>query len=171
MRLAVRRLLTLGHQRIALISAPLDMNFARQRYDSFIDTMKEGGLGVKPDYLIENTIDRRSAYQAMRQLLACGPRPTAVIVDNHMSGVGVVRALLDAGIAIGSEISLIVWGEMEDSLAGYHVTTVHQPEPKRAGVKVVEMLMALLDGTPPEKLHVLWQPVLFLGETAGPCLA
>ncbi len=170
MCLAVNRLLTLGHRRIALISAPLDMNFARQRYDSFIATMQAGGIDANPDYMIENTIDRRSAYQAMRQLLECAPPPTAVIVDNHMSGVGVVRALLDAGIDIGRAISLIVWGEMEDSLAGYHVTTVHQPEPKRAGVKMVEMLMALLDGTPPEKLQVLWQPVLFLGETAGPCL-
>jgi LacI family transcriptional regulator len=169
MRLAVSRLLTLGHQRIALISAPLDMNFARQRCHSFVATMQDAGLAVNPDYMIENTIDRRSAYQAMRRLLACSPAPTAVIVDNHMSGVGAVRALLDAGVAIGHAISLIVWGEMEDSLAGYNVTTVHQPEPKRAGVKMVEMLMALLDGTPSAQLQVLWQPVLFLGETAGPC--
>jgi LacI family transcriptional regulator len=170
MRLAVTRLLTLGHQRIALISAPLEMNFARQRHDSFCHCMQEAGFTPNPDYLIENTIDRRSAYQAMQRLLTCSPMPTAVIVDNHMSGVGVVRALLDAGIDIGGEVSLIVWGEMEDSLAGYHVTTVHQPEPKRAGIKMIEMLMALMDGTPPSELQVLWQPVLFLGETAGPCL-
>jgi hypothetical protein len=31
------------------------------------------------------------------------------------------------------------------------------------------MLMALMNGTPPDQLQVLWQPVLFLGETAGPC--
>jgi LacI family transcriptional regulator len=171
MRLAVERLLNLGHQRIGLISAPLDMNFARQRYDSFIATMQEAGLAANPDYLIENTIDRRTAYQAMQRLLACSPAPTAVIVDNHMSGVGVVRALLDAGIEIGREISLIVWGEMEDSLANHHVTTVHQPEPKRAGTQMIEMLIALIEGTPASDLQVLWQPVLFLGETAGPCLA
>lgn len=170
MRLAVKRLLALGHKRIALISAPLDMNFARQRYDSFLETMQAADLATDPQYLLENTIDRRSAYKAMQQLLACEPRPSAVIVDNHMSGVGVMRALLDANIAIGKEMSIIVWGEMEDSLAGYNVTTVHQPEPGKAGAKMVEMMLALLEGTPAEKLQVLWQPVLFLGETAGPCL-
>lgn len=168
MQLAVKRLLTLGHQRIALISAPLEMNFARQRHDSFVATMQEAGLAVNPDYLIQNNNDRRSAYQATRQLLALSPRPSAIIVDNHMSGVGTVRALLDAGIAIGRDMSLVVWGEMEDSLAGLNTTTVHQPEPKRAGTKMVEMLIALMQGTPPEQLQVLWQPVLFLGETAGP---
>ncbi|MBI3229956.1 MAG: substrate-binding domain-containing protein [Burkholderiales bacterium] len=170
MRLAVKRLIALGHKRIALISAPLEMNFARQRCDSFIETMQAADLPVAPQYMIENTIDRRSAYKATQQLLACEPRPSAIIVDNHMSGVGVVRALLDAKIDIGKEISLIVWGEMEDSLAGYNVTTVHQPEPAKAGVKMVEMMLALLDGTKAEKLQVLWQPVLFLGETAGVCL-
>ncbi len=169
MRLAVNRLVALGHRKIALISAPLEMNFARQRCDSFSASMALADLPVNPDYLIENTIDRRSAYAAMQRLLSLNPRPTAVIVDNHMSGVGAVRALLDAGIKIGDEVSLVVWGEMEDSLAGHHVTTVHQPEPKRAGTKMVEMLMALMNGTAPENLQVLWQPVLFLGETAGPC--
>ncbi len=132
--------------------------------------MHTSDLSVDPQYLIENTIDRRTGYQAMQQLLSCNPPPSAVIVDNHMSGVGAVRALLDAGVAIGREISIIVWGGMEDSLAGYNVTTVHQPEPGRAGAKMVEMLLSLLDGTPPSELQVLWQPVLMLGETAGPCL-
>ena len=84
-----------------------------------------------------------------------------------MSGVGAMRALLDAGIKIGSEMSIIVWGAMEDSLAGYNVTTVDQPHPDRAGAKMVEMLLAILDGTPAEQLQELWQPVLLPGETAG----
>ena len=168
MRIAVERLLQLGHRRIGLISAALDMNFARQRRDSFMATMQGAGLAVDPANLIDNTLDRRAGYQAMQNLLARKHRPSAVIVDNHMSGVGAVRALLDAGIKIGQDMSLIVWGVMEDSLAGYNVTTVHQPEPGRAGAKMIEMLFALLDGTPPAELQELWQPVLLPGETAGP---
>ena len=170
MRIAVEHLLALGHRRIGLISAPLDMTFACQRFDSFRDTMQKAGLTVDPGYLVGNTIDRRSGYQAMKHLLACGPAPSAVIVDNHMSGVGAVRALLDAGIDIGRSISIIVWGIMEDSVAGHNVTTIHQPNPIGAGAKMVEMLLAVLDGTPPSELQVLWQPAMLAGETAGPCL-
>lgn len=169
MRMAVERLLSLGHKRIGLISADLDMNFARQRHDSFVAAVQAAGLQVNPAYVIDNVLDRRTAYEAMKRLLACSPRPTAVVVDNQMSGVGAVRALLDAGIKIGSEISLIVWGVMEDSLAGYNVTTVDQPHPDRAGAKMVEMLLSILDGASPEQLQELWQPVLLAGETAGRC--
>jgi LacI family transcriptional regulator len=167
MRIAVEHLLAHGHQKIALISAPLDMNFARQRFDSFNLAVQRAGLNTDARYFIENTNDRRSGYLAMQTLLACDPRPTAVIVDNHMSGVGAMRALLDAGIKIGKEVSIIVWGKMEDSLAGYHVTTVDQPHPDLAGAKMIEMLLALQAGTSPEQLQVLWQPVLVGGETVG----
>lgn len=167
-RLAMQRLLALGHQRIALISAPLELNFARQRRDSFMAALAEAGLTADPRHLVDTMPDRRSGYQAMQQLLAPTPRPTAVIVDNHLSGVGAVRALLDAGVEIGKDISLVVWGCMADTLAGNNVTTIDQPEPCKAGARMAEMLLALVDGTPPAELQELWQPVWREGATIGP---
>nr|WP_315259564.1 substrate-binding domain-containing protein [uncultured Duganella sp.] len=166
-RIAMERLLGMGHRRVALISAPLELNFALQRRQSFVATLAAAGLEANPRYLIDNTLDRRSGYQAMQQLLACSPRPTAVIVDNHLSGVGAVRALLDAGIEIGKDISVIVWGSMADTLAGANVTTIDQPNPSKAGARMVEMLLALVDGTPASDLQELWQPVLLEGGTVG----
>ena len=168
--LAVSFLLAHGHQRIAFLSAPLDLHFAFERKASFIRCMDKAGLQADARYLLDDSIDRRSGYQAMQQWLACTPRPTAVIVDNHLSGVGVVRALLDAGIAIGKEISVIVWGNVEDTMIGINVTTIAQPDLRRAGAKMVEMLQALLAGTPPEKLQEVWLPVLLPGATVGRCL-
>ena len=167
--LACENLLGLGHQRIAMISAPLEFNFARQRRDSFIACMAKAGLAVDPRHLVDNTLDRRSGHQAMQQLLACSPRPTAVIVDNHLSGVGAVRALLDAGVAIGKEMSVIVWGSVEDTLVGSNVTTIDQPNSDMAGAKMIEMLSAVVGGAAPGSLQVLWQPSLVPGATVGPC--
>jgi LacI family transcriptional regulator len=166
-RMAMQRLLGLGHQRVALLSAPLELNFARQRKDSFIATLAAAGLSADPRYLVDNTLDRRSGYQAMQQLLACSPRPTAVIVDNHLSGVGAVRALLDAGVEIGKDISVIVWGSMADTLAGANVTTIDQPDPRKAGARMADMLLALIGGTPASELQELWQPMLLEGATVG----
>jgi LacI family transcriptional regulator len=166
--LAVECLLGHGHQRIALVSAPLELNFARQRKDSFVASLARAGLRADPRHLVDNTLDRRSGYQAMQRLLACSPHPTAVIVDNHLSGVGAVRALLDAGIAIGKEMSVIVWGSVEGSLVGPNVTIIDQPDPGRAGATMIGMLSSLIAGTPPAALQVLWQPVLLPGASVGP---
>ncbi|MET0319796.1 MAG: substrate-binding domain-containing protein [Duganella sp.] len=167
--LALERLLALGHRRVALISASLDLNFARERRDSFIASMAAAGLAVDPRYLIADCSDRRTGHQAMQQLLACSPRPSAVIVDNHMSGAGVVRAMRDAGIEMGRDMSVVVWGSMADSLAGGNVATIDQPEPRKAGARMIEMLLALVNGTPAADLQELWQPVLLPGATIGVC--
>jgi LacI family transcriptional regulator len=169
MRLACDHLLALGHQRIALISAPLELNFARQRSDSFGACMRRAGLAVDPAHLVDNSLDRRAGYQAMQQLLASSPRPSAVIVDNHLSAVGAVRALLDAGIALGREMSVIVWGGIEDSLLGTNLTKIDLPDIDKAGAKLAAMLTAVVGGADPAKVNELWQPVLVPGESVGPC--
>lgn len=171
MRLAAERLLGMGHSRIALIGAPLELNFARRRRDSFVRTLTGAGLAIDPRHLVDGVQDRRSGYAAMQALLACSPRPTAVIVDNHLAGVGAVRAMLDAGIALGGAISVIVWGSVDETPIGADVSTVELPEPQRAGAKISGMLQALLAGTPPAELQVLWQPVLLAGGTVGPAPA
>ena len=167
MRMAVEYLLSFGHSKIGLISAPLDMNFARQRCDSFKVTLQSAGMTPDPAQMIDGANDRRSGYLAMQKILENAEPPSAVIVDNHMSGVGAMRALLDRGIAIGRDMSIIVWGKMEDSLAGHNVTTIEQPNPDKAGAKMIEMLMELQGGKPPSELQELWQPVLLAGETVS----
>lgn len=166
--IACRHLLAHGHERIGMISAPLAFNFASQRRTAFLRCLAAAGLASDPRHLIDNTHDRRSGYQAMQQLLATAPRPSAVIVDNHLSGVGAVRALLDAGVVIGTDISVIVWGSIEDSLVGSNVTTIDQPGCDRAGAKMIDMLAALVEGAAPASLQELWQPVLLPGATVGP---
>jgi LacI family transcriptional regulator len=168
MRTAVETLLGLGHQRLALISAPLRYNFACQRRDSFIACMGQAGLGIDPRHLHDNVLDRRSGYQAMQALLACSPRPTAVIVDNHLSGVGAIRALKDAGLEMGKDISIIVWGSIEDSLVSANITTIDLPDTHLAGARVADMVADLVAGTPIAQLQELWQPVFVPGDTVGP---
>jgi LacI family transcriptional regulator len=89
------------------------------------------------------------------------------VVDNHLAGVGAVRALLDAGIAIGKDISLIVWGSMADTLTDIDVTTIDQPNARAAGAKMADMLLALINGRPATGLQELWKPALLAGATVG----
>jgi LacI family transcriptional regulator len=170
-RLALERLLSLGHRRIAMVSAPLAMNFAAQRRASFLATLDGAGLAADPRHLVEDCIDRRAGHAAVQAFLCMTPRPTAIVVDNHLAGVGAVRALLDAGIAIGKDISLIVWGRVADTLAGIDVTTIDQPDARAAGARMADMLLALIGGQPAAGLQELWQPELLAGATVGPAAA
>jgi LacI family transcriptional regulator len=166
-RMAAERLLSLGHRRIGFIGASPDLMFARQRLQSFNATMHSAGIAPDPVHIVDNAIDKHAGYKAVMRILSSSAKPSALIVDNHLAGIGVIRALLDQQVAIGSEMSVIVWGSMEESLIDKQVSIISQPSTRLAGEKMIEMILALIDGTPSSELHVLWQPELIPGETVG----
>lgn len=167
---AVRRLVALGHRRIAYVHAPLATNFAAQRHAGFLRGMAEAGVPVRPEYVVAGSLDRRGGYAAGRQLLALAERPTAILVDNNLGGVGVMRALLQAGIATGREVSVIVNdGVPPDTLLiGQAVAAVTQPTAYESGRTMARMLHTLIEGRPLEQPQVLLQPVFVDGSTLGP---
>lgn len=168
-RLAVERLVALGHKRIAYVHAPLDYNFAYERHAGFLAAMRKARLKVAPEWVVSGSLDRRSGYAAAQQLLALAPRPSAVVVDNNMGGIGLIRALLDAGIRIGHEISLVVnEGVPPDTLfGGLEVAAVLQPTAVETGRTIGRMVLRLVERKPLEERHVLREPVFAEGNSIG----
>ncbi|UVK96704.1 substrate-binding domain-containing protein [Pseudomonas sp. B21-048] len=170
LRMAVERLVSLKHQRIALLSGPRELYFVSQAREGYVKAMADAKLPVEAQYMVESTLDRTGGYEAMSRLLLCDPRPTAVIVDNPPCGAGAMRALVEAGVELGSEMSVIVHdGLPPDALMGYEITALQSAEPLAVGKKIIELMLALLDGESPENLQVLWQPTLKIGNSDGLC--
>lgn len=169
-RLAVEHLLALGHTRIAYVHAPLDLNFAFQRHRGFVTALAAAGLHCPPHYCIGGVNDRRSGLRAVAPLLALEPRPTAVLVDNNLGGVGLIRGLLDAGLRVGQDMSVVVHGDIPQDtlLTGLDVTTVTQPTPQTTGMALAEMVMQVLRAPEAGPYQMLRLPALQLGSSTGP---
>ncbi len=174
-RMAVERLLELGHQHIAYVHAPLEMNFAQQRYAGFMSGMRAAGLMPPPEYVILGSWDRRSGYAAVQNLLGLPIKPTAIVVDNNIGGIGVIRGLLNAGVALGRDVSVIVDGGIpEDNLlhGATDVAAIVQPTPERSGQTMAQMLLELIESKGQAPLrHVLVQPEFVPGQSIGPAPA
>jgi LacI family transcriptional regulator len=169
-RLAVEHLLALGHTRIAYVHAPLALNFAFQRHRGFMAALGAAGVACPADYCIGGVNDRRSGLQAVAKVLALSPRPTAVLVDNNLGGVGLIRGLIDAGMRVGQDISVVVHGDIPQDtlLTGLDVTTVTQPTPQTTGMALAEMVVQVLRAPREGPYQVLRQPALQLGSSTGP---
>lgn len=169
-RLAVERLVAFGHRRIAYLHASLDLTFANQRHQGYLSAMQAAGLTVDAALVREVGVQRRTAYAATSELLARKGRPTAIVVDNNQAGVGVVRAILEAGLRLPRDCSLIVYdGLPEDTLLDIaNVTAIEQPTPGKVGRKLAELMLGVLHGTPYARLQTEWQPVLHAGNSDGP---
>jgi LacI family transcriptional regulator len=67
-------------------------------------------LGTSGDHLGEN-----GGYEAAKKLLATGPQPDGVFCFNDPSALGVMRAILDAGLRIPQDIAVVGCGNLSYS--------------------------------------------------------
>lgn len=104
---AVQHLAALRHQRISFITGPLNLKSARARKNAFEESMREIGMGVEPDLVIEGDHTMEGGMKALAQLASLRSRPTAIMCSNDMTAIGVMREAYDYGIAVPRDLSVV----------------------------------------------------------------
>jgi LacI family transcriptional regulator len=142
MRAAADRLLELGHRRFALIIGGPERP-ARERRRA----VEEAVAGVDGTtckvYPGEFSVDH--GRKATVEILASGPRPTAIIAGGNMLMQGALPVLQEAGIQVGRDLSFV---GCDDVI----VAEIHQPpiavvrrDIPAVGVAAAELLLADLE--------------------------
>jgi len=104
---AVQHLALLGHRRIGFASGPMPHLTNVRRKDAFLQSVKKIGLPLKaaPVFLGDHTFEGGTA--AAHFFLSQALRPTAIICSNDMMAVGVLRGLVERGIGVPGDMSVI----------------------------------------------------------------
>jgi DNA-binding LacI/PurR family transcriptional regulator len=113
---AVNRLIEMGHQRIGIVTVPTEFPTVQRRYEGYQRAMR--AAGITPVAGLEVKVASSSLHQgqaAVRQLLAAGERPTAIVFVTDRLAVGGMNELARARLRIPEDISLI--GHDNSSLA------------------------------------------------------
>jgi LacI family transcriptional regulator len=92
-RSAGEHLLAAGHRRIAVVNDLFRLAPQRDRIDGFVQAMREAGNTQWEPYLRADVHDAGRAEQAVRELLALTPPPTALFTANNRLTTGALRAL------------------------------------------------------------------------------
>jgi DNA-binding LacI/PurR family transcriptional regulator len=168
-RMAVEHLVELGHRRIAVIAWPEDSLTGHYRLQGYLEGMQSAGLPVAPEWILRTEHSEAAGRQAMHALLALPPdrRPTAVVTMSDLMAIGAMNALYEAGLQPGRDVSIVGFDDVP--MAQYlhpPLTTLRQPIVE-VGERVVQMLLAIIEGEPLEERRVLLPPRLIVrGSTA-----
>jgi LacI family transcriptional regulator len=144
-RLAVAHLMGLGHQRIAHMAGPSDVDTARRRLAGFVSGVAASSYELSPEYVVEASFDEEGGWHAMFRLLELDEPPTAVIVASMSASIGALAAAADRGVTVPRDLSLI--GFHDVPLAAYlhpPLTTVRMPL-RELGEIGVQTLLGLID--------------------------
>nr|WP_255604405.1 substrate-binding domain-containing protein [Oscillochloris sp. ZM17-4] len=110
-RAATSHLLALGHRRIAQIAPPSDLAESELFFQGYADALAEAGVELEPSYTVESGATQDDGMAAMQELLALPEPPTAVFAASDTLAFGAMHALRDAGVSVGSQISLVGCGD------------------------------------------------------------
>ncbi len=165
---AMHHLAALGHQRIGFISGFMHVYSTRQRLQGYREALQTLGLPYDPTLVCEGDWGRKSGYTQARQLLSLEAAPTAIIACNDIMAFGVLDAIKEAALTVGSEISVVGFDDIPE--ASTHIpplTSVRQPM-ETMGQAAVEMLIDLIEGRTPTQFHHRFQTELIVRQSTGP---
>ncbi|MFD6418010.1 LacI family DNA-binding transcriptional regulator [Streptomyces sp. NPDC060194] len=168
MRIAVRHLVALGHDRIGLAIGPLRYVPARRKAEGFVEALTHY-LGLSPSegqLLIRNTLfSVEGGHAAAASLLDDGC--TAVVCGSDLMALGVVRAARERGLDVPGDVSVIGFDDSElIAFTDPPLTTVRQPVTAMASA-AVGALLEEIGGNPVQRTEYVFQPELVVrGSTA-----
>lgn len=111
--LGVSRQLDFGHRRIALLNGPEEFTFVRLRQKGYERAYEERGLRVNPKLMFNGDLTEASGYTLCQDLLKAKHRPTAFVCATDAMAIGALAACREAGLKVGTEISVMGYGNSE----------------------------------------------------------
>ncbi len=155
-RAAAQHLCGLGHLRIALIGGSLANTPGRTRYDGFTTELARVGLTMPDAYKQIADFKEAGGHQAMLRLMALRQPPTAVFCANNAMTVGALKALAHLGIAVGTEVSLIGFDDVDlGSLLQPPLTVIDRPSEEQGAVAARLLLRRLSEDGSGEPEHIV----------------
>ncbi len=143
---AVKQLINLGHQNIACV-LKLDDGQGRERYRGYLRAITESGSSFSYDYVNWiDTVDIKNGKKALTRILERITKCTAVFCYNDRVAEMVIELLMERGISVPGDISVI---GMDDSdiarrgVGGLKISSIAHPK-EQLGEKAARNMIRIL---------------------------
>ncbi len=146
--LALKHLVELGHQKIAILRGHPDSADSHYRWNAVQEVAQDMGLQLDPDLVIQidSTDSSPNLGYPFGKRLVESKRPfTALFAYNDISAIGAIRAFQEAGLQVPRDVSVVGFDDIPGAAFHYpSLTTVRQPL-RRMGELAVEMLVSRIE--------------------------
>jgi LacI family transcriptional regulator len=169
--LALRHLVQLGHRKIAFMRGGSHSSDADDRWECQMAVARELKIEVPPELMV--TIKLRDSTPEMGfgpalELLNRGVDFSALLCYNDVSAFGAIRALVDHGLKVPEDVSVVGFDDIQS--AAFHnpsLTTIRQPLMQMGGVAARILLQRIRgQATFPDSVPIL--PELVIRESSCP---
>jgi len=161
---ATRHLLSLGHRTVYHVAGPRSCLDAKERVDGWRQALRDAG--APEPAVLAGDWSASSGYELGGQL-AADSGLTAVFCGNDTMALGVIRALVERGLRVPGDVSVIGFDDVPE--AGYYLpplTTVRQ-DFSVLGRQALSTLIDRMSGAIPAGRRVRVAPELIIRASAA----
>jgi LacI family transcriptional regulator len=162
----VRHLIRTGYRSIAIITGPLELGVARERLRGYEEGLREAGIAVSKNLILEGDFRESSGYRLAKDLMLQFARPSAILVSNGVMALGALQAFEELGVRCPEDVAIANF----DDIAGGNVfhpqlTVLAQPGYEIGSVGAA-LLMDRIEGKALKKPSVVrMAPTLIVRES------
>jgi LacI family transcriptional regulator len=154
----VRHLIRTGYCRIAIITGSLGLGVARERLRGYEQGLREAGIEVSKELILEGDFREKSGYLLGKELLLRLVRPTAILVSNGVMALGVLQAFEELGVRCPEDVAIATFDDLAGDRAFHpRLTVVSQPG-YEIGALGATLLMDRIEGKLTKKPFVIRLP-------------
>jgi LacI family transcriptional regulator len=167
---ATRLLLQLGHTRFCLLNGPEHLDFAIRRKKGVVSALAERALDLPENCTSHMSMTDEHGQFAMERFLQLPEPPTAILCSSTVLALGAIRAVTQAGLKLGEDISLIAHDDVLPHLKPENFSvplTTTRSSLRAAGVRIAERLIGTVKQDGPFPEQELWKTELIVRASTG----
>lgn len=147
---AVNYIIKNGHKDIAIIEGKKGFKATAERRDGFLKALIENNIPINNKFIVEGNYTIESGHGAMKKLLKLNETPTAVFCSNDEMAIGAIKAIVEAGLNVPSDISVVGFDDNEiGAFITPSLTTVRRSI-SEVGKKGAEKLLDIIENNKSE---------------------
>lgn len=167
-QLAAAHLLEGGARRLMFVGGPTHMAQMRERLEGC--RIEAERAGVELSVIDDGALSVRLGLEIGRRIAAMprGTRPDGIVGGNDEVALGIMHSLIDAGIEVPSEVSIVGYDDIDFAAAStVSLTSIRQPS-REIGRQAAELMLAALGGEDLSDRSVRFDPELVARKSSRP---
>ncbi|QYR23937.1 LacI family transcriptional regulator [Paenibacillus sp. sptzw28] len=165
--LATQHLLDLGHRDIAFIGGLKEMSTTMSKVKAYRRKLEQSGIPYRAERVLYGDYSIAAGKELMSRLLEGEEQPTAVFCVNDYTAVGAIKVIIEHGLRIPEDISVIGFDDTPLAAAVIPELTTVSQHTHQLGKLSVEVLHRIITKEQMTKRIVL-TPELVERKSTGP---
>ena len=167
-RLAMSRLLELGHRRITVMAGRSGVSTNEERLEGCRLACVDHGVKLAEDDVILANFSEERAFNETRRLLSQTDRPTAIVSLSNLMTIGVMRGLVAQNLTSPHDVAIVGIDDFEwAEIMNPQPTTIAQPIVEMTQVAITMLLDQITTRGKPSGRRLCFEPRLVVRASCG----